>query len=106
MSNVLITDLSGRQLEDVSDLTNKATLSETNIKKLGFLRKLSGKVLGRVLQLAYPKSSFYEVKNTKIQASQILPFRIAFTSIVVKPYDNQYSAPIGIAVVGFNNYIL
>jgi hypothetical protein len=106
MPNVLITDLSGRQLDDISDLSPKGTYSELEIKKLGIIRNLAGRILSRVFGLSFPKSRFFEIKNTKIQASQILPFRVAFTSIVVKPYDNQYSAPIGIQVIGFNNYIL
>ena len=106
MSNVLITDLSGRQLSNVSDLAPEATISELNIKKIGFIKNLAGRILSQAFPISYPKSNFYEVKNTIIQPSQILPFRVAFTSITVKPYDNQYSAPIGIQVVGFNNYIL
>ena len=106
MSNVLITDLSGRQLSNVSSLAPQATVSALNIKKVGFVKNLAGRILSQAFPISYPKSNFYEVKNTIIQPSQVLPFRVAFTSIVVKPYDNQYSAPIGIQVVGFNNYIL
>ncbi len=106
MPNVLLTDLSGRRLSDVSSLAPKTTPSELNIKKIGFIKNLAGRMLSQAFPISYPKSNFYEVKNTRIQPAQILPFRVAFTSITVKPYDNQYSAPIGIQVVGFNNYIL
>jgi hypothetical protein len=35
-----------------------------------------------------------------------LPFRIRFTNIGIPGYSPRNPAPIGIAVVGYNNYIL
>lgn len=37
---------------------------------------------------------------------EVLPFRIRFANINVGGYDSDNPAPIGIAVIGFNNYIL
>lgn len=41
-----------------------------------------------------------------ITPSEILPFRIRFTTINIRPYDARNPAPVGIAVIGVNNYIL
>ena len=36
----------------------------------------------------------------------ILPFRVAFTTVDTGGYSPQNPAPIGIAIIGFTNYIL
>jgi hypothetical protein len=40
------------------------------------------------------------------KVDQSLPFRIRLTNITVSGYGPSSPAPIGIAVIGFNNYIL
>lgn len=46
---------------------------------------------------AYPKT---------IKINEVLPFRISFTNIMVPAYSSTNIPPIGIAIVGVNNYIL
>jgi len=67
---------------------------------------LSDRKVGSVVSLKYPKSIPTQVKYSKIQASQILPFRIQFTNTQIQGYDSNNPPPIGIAVIGVNNYIL
>ena len=38
--------------------------------------------------------------------SKFLPFRISFQNVNIEAYGPSSPAPIGIAVIGFNNYIL
>lgn len=45
-----------------------------------------------------------EYRTTRI--SDFLPFRISFQNIAIEAYGPSSPAPIGIAVIGFNNYIL
>lgn len=55
----------------------------------------------------YEKMS--NVKRTSfsiISVSGFLPFRVSFTNIIVKPYDVNNVAPVGVAIIGVNNYIL
>ena len=40
------------------------------------------------------------------KAQTILPFRISFSSVDIPGYGRENPAPIGIAVIGSNNYIL
>jgi hypothetical protein len=40
------------------------------------------------------------------EAVSVLPFRVSFTSLDYAGYSPDNPAPIGIAVIGFNNYIL
>jgi hypothetical protein len=47
-----------------------------------------------------------ESKLTSLAISEILPFRIRITNIGVGSYGPNNPAPIGIAVIGINNYIL
>jgi hypothetical protein len=54
-----------------------------------------------------------EYSNTKIKfrpinakAKSVLPFRVRFTTIGIEAYGSNNPAPVGIAVIGLNNYIL
>lgn len=38
--------------------------------------------------------------------SEVLPFRVSFSTITIPGYGSNNPAPIGIAVIGLNNYIL
>jgi hypothetical protein len=67
---------------------------------------LSGRKVGSATTLTYPKSSITQVKYSKIQASQILPFKVKFTNTQIPGYDSNNPPPIGIAIIGVNNYIL
>jgi hypothetical protein len=44
--------------------------------------------------------------KTTIKIDQTLPFRVKFTNIMVPSYGSGSGAPIGIAIIGFSNYIL
>jgi hypothetical protein len=57
------------------------------------------------------KTSFFSIskilfkpRKTKVEA--ILPFRVKFTNIGIEGFSTRNPAPIGIAVIGINNYIL
>jgi hypothetical protein len=41
-----------------------------------------------------------------VKINEVLPFRVRFTNIGLTGYNANSPAPIGIAIVGFNNYIL
>jgi hypothetical protein len=45
-------------------------------------------------------------KNSITQIAQVLPFRVRFQNISIGGYSASNPAPIGIAVIGLNNYIL
>lgn len=53
----------------------------------------------------YPISKISEGRRT-VKINEVLPFRIRITNIMVPGYSASNPAPIGIAVIGFNNYIL
>lgn len=44
--------------------------------------------------------------NRTVKINEVLPFRVKFTNIMVPGYSATNPAGIGIAVIGFNNYIL
>ena len=41
-----------------------------------------------------------------VKVSQKLPFYVRFEQVLISSYGPSNPAPIGIAVIGFNNYIL
>ena len=55
-------------------------------------------------------SDYYNAKitdsNYKAKISSTVPFRVKFINIGVPSYGPGNAAPIGIAIIGFNNYIL
>jgi hypothetical protein len=47
-----------------------------------------------------------EISTGTANISQVLPFRVRFNNIGVRSYTASNPAPIGIAIIGLNNYIL
>jgi hypothetical protein len=45
-------------------------------------------------------------KSNKTNITEMLPFRIRFKTIGISGYYPNNAAPIGIAIIGLNNYIL
>ena len=67
---------------------------------------LSDRKIGSISSINYPKSSISQINYSKIEASQILPFRIQFTNTQIRGYDANNPPPVGVAIIGVNNYIL
>jgi hypothetical protein len=53
----------------------------------------------------YPIARISEGRRT-VKINEVLPFRIKFTNIMVPGYSASNPPGIGIAVIGYNNYIL
>jgi hypothetical protein len=53
----------------------------------------------------YPIANLTDL-SAKVDLSYTLPFRVRFTNIGIEGYGPNNPAPIGIAVIGLNNYIL
>jgi hypothetical protein len=70
------------------------------------ITSLSDRKISSVSSIKYPKASISQLEYPIINATQILPFRIQFTNIQVKGYDTNNPPPIGVAIIGINNYIL
>lgn len=47
-----------------------------------------------------------DISNGIVRINETLPFRIRFTNIGIPAFGPGNPAPIGIAIIGFNNYIL
>ena len=45
-------------------------------------------------------------KTRTVKVKQTLPFRVKFTTVQVPAYGRSSPAPIGIAIIGYSNYIL
>lgn len=64
------------------------------------------KRLSKILKTKnYPLSNFVGEKRNVVVKQQ-LPFKIKFINIGIESYGPNNPPPIGIAVIGFNNYIL
>lgn len=58
-----------------------------------------------VRSVDYPIASVnYSPLRTKV--NQSLPFRVRLSNITISAYGPSNPPPVGIAVIGFNNYIL
>jgi hypothetical protein len=65
--------------------------------KEGYVRKVETASLGNA-KISY--------KTGKAVIGQTLPFRVKFVNIGIQSYGANNPAPIGIAIIGLNNYIL
>lgn len=71
------------------------------------IRKENNGVVRRAKATDY--GIFSKAKSTDfgiIKITDVLPFRIKFTNIGIGGYNANNPAPIGIAIIGVNNYIL
>ena len=59
----------------------------------------------RLKAVDYPVTRFTDIQPT-VKVSTILPFRVKFTNIGIESWGPNNVPPIGIAVIGINNYIL
>jgi hypothetical protein len=51
-------------------------------------------------------TSYETLSNILCNVATIMPFRVNFQTIDIGGYSPSNPAPIGIAIIGFNNYIL
>lgn len=51
------------------------------------------------------KAKFIDVKNN-VKFTELLPFRVKFVNIGLEAYGPGNAAPIGIAIIGLNNYVM
>lgn len=45
-------------------------------------------------------------KSGNVKINHTLPFRVKFINIGIQPYGMGNAAPIGIAIIGLNNYVM
>jgi hypothetical protein len=62
-------------------------------------------IVRRVDQIHYSIAKII-FKPRTVRVNQSLPFRVRLTNVGIASYGPSSPAPIGIAVIGFNNYIL
>lgn len=67
---------------------------------------LSDRKIGSIAELTYYKSSVVQTQYSKIQTNEILPFRVKFINTQIPGYDVNNPPPVGVAIIGVNNYIL
>ena len=72
--------------------------------KANFIDTYPAKAI-RIEAKEYPIARITEKKRV-VRVSQKLPFYVRFENVLIEGYGPSSPAPIGIAVIGFNNYIL
>lgn len=48
----------------------------------------------------------FKTPKIRVKVNQTLPFRVRFTNVVLEAYNSTTPPPIGIAIIGYSNYIL
>jgi hypothetical protein len=70
------------------------------------LVKVSSYPISKILKtILYPKAKISESKHHAV-INATLPFRIKVYNIGLQEYSATNPAPIGIAIIGLNNYVL
>jgi hypothetical protein len=103
MATVVFTDSSVRTVKSVVDAEAKSlkVLPDKSFVNVIDLDYNASKIESTNYPILKPRKSYQQTT-----AESILPFRIKFTSIGIEGYTANRPAPIGIAVIGVNNYIL
>ncbi len=103
MAQATFTDSSVRTVKSVVE-TNSKSLKVLPDKTTVHVQPTDYK-FSSVDTISYPSAK--PIKSLqKTVVEQILPFRVKFTSVSVEGFTSSRPAPIGIAIVGVNNYIL
>ncbi len=63
-------------------------------------------VVKKIVQSEYPRKVKISEKKIKVKINDNLPFRIKFLPGIISAYNSDSPAPLGIAIIGVNNYIL
>lgn len=61
--------------------------------------------VGKVQSEDYANTKVVDPKKT-VLINEVLPFRVRFTNIGINAYGPGNAAPIGIAIIGLNNYVM
>jgi hypothetical protein len=63
-------------------------------------------IVKKLVQSEYPKKVKISQKSIKVKINDNLPFRVKFLPGIISEFSTTNPAPIGVAVIGVNNYIL
>lgn len=63
-------------------------------------------IVKKIVQSEYPKKVKISQKQIKVKINETLPFRVKFLPGIISGSSPTNPAPIGIAIIGVNNYIL
>lgn len=103
MAQAVISDKSYGQIKSAK--TGSFGVFKAMFKPISSTIKNVGNNTKLIKSKSYPLSSIsYQQVNVKV--AEVLPFRVKFTTIGIDAYGPGNPAPIGIAVIGINNYIL
>ena len=75
-------------------------MAKATLKSTGYA------VVKRITQSEYPKKIKISQKSGKVKINDNLPFRIKFLPGIISEFNPNNPAPIGLAIIGVNNYIL
>lgn len=103
MANVTLSNTSDRVVSKVQTV-NSPSIRLIPIPHSAKVSEISNN-LSSIDQIDFSKIDIAkDLRSTK--AESILPFRVSFSSITIEGYSASRPAPVGIAVIGVNNYIL
>ena len=104
MRSVLISDKKTGNTKSIEQSQYNKTAIEDIEHKTVVFNKVKH-IVKTIESRLFPISTISEKKNNSV-VSSILPFRVRITNIGIPAYGPNNVPPIGIAIVGFNNYIL
>lgn len=84
---------------DAKKVENAEFYQATKIEEKNFLTAT------KIKTVEFLEAKILDRKRT-VNISQKLPFYVKFENVETASYGPAFPAPIGIAVIGFNNYIL
>lgn len=104
MRSVLISDKKIGNIKSIKESQYNKTVIEDIKHKTIILKKIQG-LVKTIESKLFPIATISEQKNNAVVLS-VLPFRVRITNIGIPSYGPNNVPPIGIAIIGVNNYIL
>ena len=104
MRSVLISDKKTGKTKNISEVQNSISTIE-DIEHNSTIIEKAKNLVQNIERKIFPISTISEKEKTSV-VSSVLPFRIRITNIGIPSYGPNNPAPIGIAIIGVNNYIL
>lgn len=103
MATAIITDVKSQSLSSIKNTHYFLSTPYEKLPKVAISESLSD-----LVSVTTKRSFGVDVidKQNAVSITSLLPFRVRFVNIGIESYGPDNVPPIGIAVIGFNNYVI
>ena len=103
MATAIITDVKSQSLSSIKNTDYFLSIPYEKLPKVAISESLPD-----LVSVTTKRSFGVDVidKQNAVSITSLLPFRVRFVNIGINAYGPDNPAPIGIAIIGYSNYVL